>query len=359
MNSKCINIKIIAVWFGKFQDSIRAWSQSVSYNKTIDFLLVTDQEFINPPKNLCIERYSFEEFVFRIKALLGEDIVLDRPYKLCDYKPAYGEIFKQELMGFDYWGYCDTDLIFGDLAFFFKKYELIKYDRFLRLGHLTLYRNAEKNIDLYRLNNSIPTNWQKTCHTKSITVFDERGDGVERIYCDEGLAQFSERIFADITKYKKRFTSVIRTKEDKSSRFEVFLWEKGKLYRIYHKWFHFGIDEKCYVHFQKRIMLDLRTEADDLGGYNNNSSFILCQKGIIDKPDKITLRFVQENNPYRGFILEKIEEFIGIKKYDPQLLFYNKLLKILHNIPHKIKKSIRRRLPWLFGFLKSIKNKIV
>ena len=57
-------------------------------------------------------------------------ITLHTPYKLCDYKPAYGEIFAPELSGYDFWGYGDMDLVFGDLRAYFTEDKLRKYDKF-------------------------------------------------------------------------------------------------------------------------------------------------------------------------------------------------------------------------------------
>ena len=42
-------------------------------------------------------------------------VTLDRPYKLCDFKPAYGFIFGEYLKEYDYWGHCDIDIVWGDL----------------------------------------------------------------------------------------------------------------------------------------------------------------------------------------------------------------------------------------------------
>ena len=49
---------------------------------------------------------------------LGFEVYLERPYKCCDLKPAYGVIFEEYLTAYSYWGHCDFDLIFGDLQYF-------------------------------------------------------------------------------------------------------------------------------------------------------------------------------------------------------------------------------------------------
>lgn len=47
---------------------------------------------------------------------LGFKIEFSDPYKICDFKPMFGFIFKEYLKEFDYWGFCDIDTIFGDIG---------------------------------------------------------------------------------------------------------------------------------------------------------------------------------------------------------------------------------------------------
>ena len=51
----------------------------------------------------------------------------------------FGVILEEYFSGYDYWGHSDLDVIYGDLTYFFKKFNLERYDKFLPLGHLCLY----------------------------------------------------------------------------------------------------------------------------------------------------------------------------------------------------------------------------
>ena len=65
-----------------------------------------------------------------IQAKYDFSINLPSPYKLCDFKPAYGEIFNEFISSFDYWGYCDVDLIWGNIRKFLSNDLLDKeYDK--------------------------------------------------------------------------------------------------------------------------------------------------------------------------------------------------------------------------------------
>ena len=63
--------------------------------------------------------YNLEAIKQQVQKMFDFPIYLDHPYKLCDYKPAYGYIFPEYTKGYDYWGHCDmTDCIFGNLRKF-------------------------------------------------------------------------------------------------------------------------------------------------------------------------------------------------------------------------------------------------
>jgi hypothetical protein len=64
---------------------------------------------------VTVQRCTFGDLAQRIRSFFDFEISLERPYKLCDFRPAFGEIFAEELAGFDFWGHSDLDLIFGQI----------------------------------------------------------------------------------------------------------------------------------------------------------------------------------------------------------------------------------------------------
>lgn len=72
------------------------------------------------------------------------DVELGTPYKLCDYKVAYGLIFQEELRQYDFWGYCDSDMVLGNIRKYITDEILEGYDKILPLGHLSIYRNTDE-----------------------------------------------------------------------------------------------------------------------------------------------------------------------------------------------------------------------
>lgn len=128
-------ICLISVWMGKFPEYFSAWLKSVENNQEIDFLLITDQNINFKISNLKIKRLTLNEVKNKIENSLKMKIELSNSYKLCDYKPVYGKVFSRWLEGYNYWGYCDVDVIFGRLYYFLKDI-LNKYDRIFYSGHL-------------------------------------------------------------------------------------------------------------------------------------------------------------------------------------------------------------------------------
>ena len=169
---------------------------------TIVFLLVTDAEVDDIPANVRVVKMSLKDIKHLAEQELGMKIALDIPVKLCDYKPVYGVIFNQYLKGYDYWGSCDLDMIFGDLQKF-TKFELYKYDKFLHQGHLALYRNNSTINSAYKLPGSYYT-YKRVFSSNESFVFDEY-NRINSIFYHNKLPIFDKTIFANINQSFTRF----------------------------------------------------------------------------------------------------------------------------------------------------------
>ena len=110
-------IVLIIPYYGSMPPYFDLWKNSAEANHEITFLIVTDLKVpVKKSSNIKVLKMSFDTLKNRIANMLKMKIKLNAPYKLCDYKPAYGYICEQWLEGYDYWGHCDCDLIFGDLS---------------------------------------------------------------------------------------------------------------------------------------------------------------------------------------------------------------------------------------------------
>jgi len=109
---------LISAYFGSFPNYFNLWLKSAGSNESIDFLIFSDcncSKYTPLPHNVKIVKTDFEALRKRIQSCYDFNLALNTPYKLCDFKPAYGEIFGPEIRGYDYWGNCDLDMIFGNI----------------------------------------------------------------------------------------------------------------------------------------------------------------------------------------------------------------------------------------------------
>ncbi len=157
---------IIIPYFGKWPEWFDLYLVSLSKNSKLDVIFYTDIPIsyngIEQPSNAIFKHISFDSFCSLVSKKLNIIFSPEKPYKLCDLKPFYPIIFQEELKNYDYVGWGDIDLVYGDLNAFllsedFCKYDIISThcDRFS--GHFCLFKN---NPDLINKVLSIP-NWRK------------------------------------------------------------------------------------------------------------------------------------------------------------------------------------------------------
>lgn len=290
-------IVVISVYYGKLPPYYRLWLRSCELNPTIDFLFFTDIELNALPKNVQLINMSFQSFKELASKKLGKDVCIDAPYKICDYRPMFGQILQNYLTEYDYWAHCDMDMVFGDLRSFFERFELNNYDRFLYLGHLSLYRNTPACNQYYKLPGSRCGSWEYVVSTPKNCLFDE-WSGVYGIFHENKLPMFEERIFADISMIYARFRLAL---DDPNYDQQVFYWENGKVYRSY--WLD-GIEhqeEFIYIHFKKRHFGKESFDASAAQG------FFIGPDGFTEKEGPARIEDVERINPFHGAAFERRE----------------------------------------------------
>lgn len=196
-------ICMIGCYFGTLPSTFQLWLNTCKYNDTVDFLVFTDDERqFDIPDNVKLEYTKFCDLKNKIQSFFDFTIALDTPYKLCDFKPAYGEIFYEYIKDYDFWGHCDLDMFFGNIRKFLTDGILDRYDKILTEGHFVLYRNGEAN-HWYR---TLPTKkyqkWEEVYQTAENCAFDEWaghcGGGMSSICEENKVRQYRERIQADV-----------------------------------------------------------------------------------------------------------------------------------------------------------------
>ena len=270
-------IAIIIPYFGELPSHFNLFLKSCSKNKDIDFLLFTDDERVfNYPENVKKHIMRFNDLNDIINTKLNINIKIKRPYKLCDFRPSYGKIFENYLGEYEFWGFCDIDLIFGDISKFITHDITEQYNKILINGHFQIYRNINEVNNYYLLNNS-KISFEKVANSNKNHQFDEMG-GIYDILKENGIPQyFNNRIFADIYPKSKK---LIDNRFLNNYYRQAYLWENGRLFHLKIKLFN-KVEKReiLYLHFQKR-KLDIKFSNE-----NNVEKFYITENGFVEDID--------------------------------------------------------------------------
>jgi hypothetical protein len=244
-------ILLILPYFGTLPSYSDLFFKSCGANPTVNWLFVTDQPIDagRLPPNVALRRTTFASLKKSIDAVLGFENVLPSPYKLCDLRPAYGVIFADATEGFDFWGHCDMDLVFGDIRRFLTPEILHAYTKVLIHGHLSLYRNRDDVNHYFELEAPNASFRDAVSDPRSLQ-FDEFG-GMKLIFEHHGIPVFRNDAFlAEITPQVYRLYMEYAS----NARHQCFFWERGRLFRSFWEGGTCGRQEYMYIHLQKRQM---------------------------------------------------------------------------------------------------------
>lgn len=315
------SICLIIPYFGEFPSYFQLFLNSCGKNQKIKWLLITDNDKpYNYPDNVSLISMSFSELKAYIQKKFEFPISLERPYKLCDYKPAYGFIFQDLVREYDYWGHCDVDVIFGDLEGVLEK-RLDDYDKLFEFGHFTLYKNTDKiNRQFMSLYNG-ECLYKKVYSVDTSCIFDELySNSINNIFIQNGLKILKENISADIYTKSSDFLLTYYNEKNKGYRVEkcrnaVFTYEEGRIFQYKKKRKEIVKQEFAYIHLQKRKM---QVKISD----DNAKCFMIIPNAFEDYRYNITL-----------------ENWRRIKKKNFNLHYFQIRFK---NLTIKIKRCLRR-----------------
>jgi hypothetical protein len=149
------SILFIIPYFGKWPVWFEAHLLSIAKNPTIDWVFFTDCELPqNVPANVRFVPMAIATFNERVNKVLEVEVPLSAR-KICDLRPAFGTIFQEYIQDYDFWGFCDVDIIWGNIRKFvtanlLDEYDVISSLEYMVSGHFTLFKNLEKNNFLYQ-----------------------------------------------------------------------------------------------------------------------------------------------------------------------------------------------------------------
>jgi hypothetical protein len=118
---------------------------------------------------------------------LNLKINFSNPYKLCDFKPAYGFLFQELLCDFDFWVHSDLDIIWGDIRGFMTSELLSEYDILSSrhdylTGSFCMYKNNSRMNQLFMQSKdykTVFTQSQNFCFDECGYKFEELNNGID------------------------------------------------------------------------------------------------------------------------------------------------------------------------------------
>ncbi len=265
------SIALVIPYFGKKPSYFNVWKYSALKNKSVDFIFFTDIESISAEENIKVNKITFTDFVSLFKNKFDFEISLSAPYKLCDFKPTYGYVLEDYLKGYDFWGHCDVDLIFGDVRTFITEEILNSFDKILELGHFTLYKNTKENNKVFMACAGYKDYDYKKCLSCKDAMYFDEALGTRFIFDKQNVATYkNNNVFFDVLPDKKPFTHITEYFGESVFRYDDNL---GKLYAVYKNGTSFTEKEIMYAHFQKRKM--------DYSQFESGKDFIIVPNKLI------------------------------------------------------------------------------
>lgn len=291
-------ICIIICYFGQFPSYFKLWLKTAAFNSTIDFKIYSDILWEDElPNNVSIIKSSLDDIKRKTEDIVGFEVSLERAYKLCDYRPLYGQIFKSDLENYDFWGYCDLDIMMGNIRTFITDDVLDKYDKINRWGHLSFHRNTKECNSRYLLPSRRYSYKQILSNTRDFG-FDEYD--YTHIYNDNKfpILILKDEEYADIRARFNRF----RTQGINYDQ-QIFYWDNGKVFRKFVNDGKTYCEEYLYIHFKKRGSLPLNFRDS----IENINSFYITNLGFYERNGFDDTKKIIELNRYPGKIVEIAE----------------------------------------------------
>ena len=135
-------------YFGRWPAWINLFIESCKWNPGVRWRIYTDcGEPENRAQNVEYAHLSFEDYKALARERLGIAFDPAEPYKLCDLRPCLAFIHERDVAGFEFFGYGDIDVIYGNIGKFYteeirQRFSVLSTHPERLSGHFTVLRNA-------------------------------------------------------------------------------------------------------------------------------------------------------------------------------------------------------------------------
>jgi hypothetical protein len=251
-------ICLILAFLGPWPPYVDLYLHSIRHNPDIDWLFVCDHAppYTALPCNVRVRATSKTQLAQRIADAVGTPVNLSVPYKLCDFRPAYGVTFRDELQGYDFWGHCDNDVVFGQVRRFITNEILASYDKVLMHGYMALYRNSAAANGFYRLTTPSIC-YQDIFADPRYRGFDE-WLGIAPVLDHHGIPYFQREFMATPAPWRYDLQAVRVANYFP----QAFVWDEGRILQLHWDGSKVVETEFAVFHLMRRKMNPPRFSAD-------------------------------------------------------------------------------------------------
>jgi hypothetical protein len=258
-------VLIVDYFGGKWPEWFPLFLESCARNPSINWIIHTDcSEPAYSPRNVVVRGMTWSQYQAHVSRKLNLSFDADRKYKICDLRPAYGVIWEDEIADFDFFGWSDLDVIYGDLRHFLTDAVLnnnvVSTHAWCCSGHFCLLKNETWVRNAFRR----LAGWRKAMESHDFQRFDEdhfirafiRPNRFTPKWC-RPLVWLADRINPLRARYRKVYlveqytTPLVPGLWDYSNTIrhsEVWYWKDGKITNE-----HNGNRQFMYLHFMNYV----------------------------------------------------------------------------------------------------------
>jgi hypothetical protein len=297
------SMRLVVPYFGPRPPYFPLVVRSMARNPDVEWLLLTDEPVPDAPPNLTVTHVTFDQLAARIRQNFEFEVALDHPYKLCDVRPMFGEIFADELAGFDFWGHCDLDVIFGQIRDHLPA-EAYEADKILIQGNFALYRNTPEAARWYR-HEVGRVSYRQSLTDPRATHFDEMA-GIRYVLEDLGVRCWNEPVIFDISFHRYR----TRAEHPAGTDARRYAWEDGEVAE--YRWEGGGIARRTalLIHLQKRTMRAPSAAVVAADRFWIHANRFRVQRGPVTRRDLRSAR-LEAGPELLPFYARRIRRWVG------------------------------------------------
>lgn len=343
---------IILCYFGKFPETIDIFFMGCRNNPEFNWMIFTDCEAKEVPENVTIIKTKLKDIKALAEKKVGMKLNLEQPYKLCDYKVAYGLIFEDYLKEYDFWGYGDLDVIYGKLSDFITDKFLDEYDKIYPLGHLSLMRNNEECKRLVLRDFKGSKSYRSVFATPESCFLDEDA-GINEKAEAAGLRLYTKFDFADIDGTYKRFRNVDKKKIRitlpsfgytnelrRNYKYQIFYYCDGKVFQRYYSKNKYYDEELSYIHYRRKLNCKAK-ECDNIILITNRGIFGYDSIPEINEIKRYNNYTQKERIEFLNFVFNRMRVTIPLKAKDRVIAILGKS-KMIRTCVRRVKQMIYR-----------------